>query len=582
MRKRIIGVILIMTLIMTLTGYLMPGSVFAAGEKWLTGWKYRVSLTIDASKIDSNLTNFPVLLSLGKSSGMNARDLSAIFTELGTSSGKIAVTTSDGATQCYVEVEKWDPVARQAVLWVKVPSISSSSNTVLYFYFDKNQSDNLSYVGVSGSSAARKVWDSGYKAVLHMGDNPSTAAGAFKDSTANSHNASAGSSGAVPVRTAGKIGDSLSFNGDDYIQIPDSDDFSVSTTGQLTISFWLSPKVQNMSTSDYVHFLGKGSAGSYEWAFRIYNADYAARPQSISIYHWNPSGGLGAGSRWDHSNIPNGAWVYVTGRFGRVNGSSDIAIFGNGVMADTDSYASYSIKPTNGTAPLKIGTRSNDSYLNGRIDEFRVSSVARSNAWIKASFYSEGNQLVSCGIIESSAVQTVPVSTTGTTPTPTTTPTPSSSTTSATFGLQNGNITYNQAANALQAMRFLNTAGTGVLTKLELLVKDTTPQGKVRLGIYEDSNGKPGTLLLDAGEAAVVNGWVSIPNLSLPVTGNRYYWLAFNLQYVNTVSYQSGQPANSHYRVNGFSYGALASTFPSGSLANNNQYVMRATVAVTQ
>lgn len=582
MKERIIGAILIVTLILTLAGSFMSSSAFAAGEKWLTGWKYRVSLTIDASKINSNLTNFPVLLSLGKSSGMNSQDLSAIFTELGTSSRKIAVTTSDGVTQCYVEIEKWDPVTRQAILWVKVPSISSSSNTVLYFYFDKNQPDNMIYAGETGTDAARKVWDSSYKAVLHMGDNPSTATGAFKDSTINSHNGSAGSSSAVPSRMAGKIGDSQSFNGDDYIQIPDSDDFSVSTTGQLTVSFWLSPNVQNMSTSDYVHFLGKGSAGSYEWAFRIYNANYSDRPQSISIYHWNPTGGLGAGSRWDHSNIPNGSWVYVTGRFGRVDGSSDISIFGNGVRADTDSYASYSIKPTNGSAPLKIGTRSNDSYLNGRIDELRLSSVARSDAWIKASFYSEGNQLVSCGTVESQSNTTPSGSTPVPTPSPSPSTTPSPSTSISVFGLQSGNSTYDQAANALQAMRFLNTTGTGNLTKLELLVSDTTPQGKVRMGVYEDNNGIPGRLLLDAGETSVNNGWVSISNLNLLVTGNKYYWLAFNLQTTNTVRYQSSQPANSHYRVNGFSYGALASTFPSGSLINNNQYVMRATVAVTQ
>ena len=108
----------------------------------------------------------------------------------------------------------------------------------------------------------------------------------------------------------------------------------------------------------------------------------------------------------------------------------------------------------------------------------------------------------------------------------------------------------------LDAMRFQNTAGTGTLTKLEILFDDTTPNGKVRLGVYADNGGVPGSLLLDAGEVTVANGWVSISGLSLPVTQNTYYWLAFNLQSANGVRYQSGQPAGSHYWGK-YTYGAV-------------------------
>ena len=36
----------------------------AGGESWLTGWSYRKQLTIDETKVDDNLTNFPVLVKL--------------------------------------------------------------------------------------------------------------------------------------------------------------------------------------------------------------------------------------------------------------------------------------------------------------------------------------------------------------------------------------------------------------------------------------------------------------------------------------------------------------------------------------
>jgi len=66
--------------------------------------------------------------------------------------------------------------------------------------------------------------------------------------------------------------------------------------------------------------------------------------------------------------------------------------------------------------------------------------------------------------------------------------------TNATFGLNDGNNTSSQAANILNAMRFQNTVRTGTLIKLEILFNDSTPTGKVRLGVYTDNNGTPGNL----------------------------------------------------------------------------------------
>jgi len=149
-----------------------------------------------------------------------------------------------------------------------------------------------------------------------------------------------------------------------------------------------------------------------------------------------------------------------------------------------------------------------------------------------------------------------------------------------TFGLNNGNSTWNESQNYLNAMRFQNTAGTGRLTKLEIFFNDSTPNGNVRLGVYADNNGRPGTLLLDAGVVVVANGWVSITGLNLAVTQNTYYWLCFDLQSANVVVYQNGQVSNSHYYV-ALIYGALPSTYPlTGAGYNNNQYVIRATVSL--
>jgi hypothetical protein len=152
----------------------------------------------------------------------------------------------------------------------------------------------------------------------------------------------------------------------------------------------------------------------------------------------------------------------------------------------------------------------------------------------------------------------------------------------ATFGLDNGNATWGESSDILNVMRFQNTAGTGTLTQLELMFNDSSPNGMVRLGIYADNNGMPGSLLLDAGEVEVQNGWVSIDGLSLSVTENTYYWLAYNMENPNDVRYQTGRPSASH-RWATVSYGAFPNQYPvSSSGNNNNQYIMRATVTVDE
>jgi hypothetical protein len=127
-----------------------------------------------------------------------------------------------------------------------------------------------------------------------------------------------------------------------------------------------------------------------------------------------------------------------------------------------------------------------------------------------------------------------------------------------------------------------NSAGTGYLTKLELQFNTSAPSGKVRMGVYADNNGKPGNLLLDAGEAAVANGWVAISNLHLPVTLNVYYWLAFDMQNTNSVKFLSSASNTAKiakYNVSS-TYGALPGTFNlTGSSSNTSPYVMRATVS---
>ncbi|MCR4394503.1 MAG: DUF2341 domain-containing protein, partial [Dehalococcoidales bacterium] len=186
---------------------------------------------------------------------------SFIFDELSNyeSRKKIAITTGDGISQCYVEIEKWDAAHAQAVLWVKIPRISDTENTDLFLYYDKDHPDNDDYVGDIDSIPAKNVWDNDFKLVMHLGENGDGVIDEYKDSTLNGNNGTGGvrNSARVPFSGNGIAGEGQDFNGD-YIEIPDSDDFSIPTEGALTISFWMSPADYNIpGYGEYVGIMGK-------------------------------------------------------------------------------------------------------------------------------------------------------------------------------------------------------------------------------------------------------------------------------------------------------------------------------------
>ncbi len=143
---------------------------------WLPGWDRRIQLTIDSGDIDGALTDFPVMVYLSASSGLNSRDVSAVFDELTSDANrlKIAVTTSDGLTECYVEIKTWDDANEKAWLFVRVPSVASGSDTVLYLYYDADHADNTTYVGDPNSAVAETVWGSTCHFISHMKDDPDT------------------------------------------------------------------------------------------------------------------------------------------------------------------------------------------------------------------------------------------------------------------------------------------------------------------------------------------------------------------------------------------------------------------------
>ena len=206
------------------------------------------------------------------------------------------------------------------------------------------------------------------------------------DATANKHN---GAFHGTPTyhETGGikqDIDTAVKLDGrSSYIEIPNSKDFSQLSSGQgLTAEAWIRPDVLVFAgeTNDpHVHWLGKGDAGQYEWAFRFYSKE-STRPNRISAYIWSPSGGLGAGAYFQDVLNP-GEWIHVVACYDpgdETSPTAGVSIYRNGVLRGGPStqpgalYREYNVRPASGSAPLRLGTRDLKSFLIGALDEVAI------------------------------------------------------------------------------------------------------------------------------------------------------------------------------------------------------------------
>lgn len=364
---------------------------------WLSDWAKRIKITVDHADIDNDLDYIPFLVYLSASSGNNSRDVSGVFDELTSDANryKIAVTTSDGTTQTYCEIEKWVDADEKAWLWVQA-NLSSSTDTVLYLYYDSTKSDNTTYIGEPDTTAAANVWrqDGVDKFVIvdHMQDDPNTSS--TRDSTYQ-NNDGAKKAANEPIEAATTLGDGQDFDGDaDYISYTNTASlqyapFTLEAVVEITSS---PPSVAGYIMGKFDHTVGKGYAfwhygGGGDSKFYI---QHGASPASWAITAISTNA----------YTTPGIYYVAAT------NDGSTTRLFVDGVEVGTT--VGGAMTPDTATA-LQVGRgRSQNNYTwNGAIDEVRVSVIARSATWIKASNESIIDDLVGFGteeqIVEGSA-----------------------------------------------------------------------------------------------------------------------------------------------------------------------------------
>lgn len=340
-------------------------------------WAKRIEITIDHNDIDASLEDFPVLIYLSSLSGINGKDITCVFDEIGANSKKIAVVLSDGVTQCYVEIEKWDAGSEEAWLWVKVPNISHTEDTVLYLYYDNTQSDNTTYVGDPNSAPAENVWDANFKFVSHMRDDPDTSH--IRDSTGNNNDGMKKGADEPVVTTSGKINDAQDFDGgDDFITVTDADSLDLPT--DFTLECWI--KRETQTTYDMILTKGPDTQENYQWRMDANNT-------ALVLIHQKSEGGIQQYT--SNAVVTTGAWNQI----GVVlESGGNVVFYRNGIACGTSAQVGTLVA---NVSDLLIGKRNDGHNFDGMICEIRISDIVRTASWMKATYETGRDHLINWG-----------------------------------------------------------------------------------------------------------------------------------------------------------------------------------------
>jgi RHS repeat-associated protein len=483
---------------------LLAAGLRAQSPPWYNAsWTYRTPITINNSRVagSSNLTNFPVLISLSSDSNL--------VSYAQTTGNDILFTDSSGTNKLNHEIEKYVSSTGQLIAWVQVPTVSVSANTVIYMYYGNASAGN--------QQNPTGAWDSNYKAVFHFANGTGLNT---NDSTSNADNAMAGS-GVSAV--TGEIGGGAGLNG--------------TTTGALSFSQALNSSTFTVEAWVYTTALDPAEEGQPFFYQGTGSSDVGT---TCGAYGSNGSnavgaffyaGGAGVGSA---QNVwPINQWVHVV----CVSNNLALTIYVSGVSVATGTGGAA---PSNN--PSYMGKWYNFSsaarYLDGNIDEVRVSNIARSAGWIAteynnqsspSTFYSVGSQQNDSGNTVTITVTTAPA------------------------GL------------------LLTVNGTGCTAPCDY---QWTPGSNQTIGVSSPQSGPPGTQYLYANwsDGGAQSHSITVPSSPTTYTAN------FSTQYYLTTVASSGgsispssewvnsgagvsvsASANSGYQFTGFS-GALAGT----------------------
>ena len=308
------------------------------------------------------LTDFPVLVRVAEGSpeGFSYADCQK--------SGGADLRFADAAGNLLAsEVDTWN-TSGTSLIWVKVPALTSTTKITAYYGWDKAPNVDSS-----------KVWDANYVGVWHLGESAlplkesSGVSTPFSRATGDFQ-----SNPSAFFAAPGVIGECFKLNGGSAnCAIFAADDPDLTGFQNLTMEFWIR---QDATFSYSMSLLGKAATGSSDYSYRSY---LAANTKDLEmLFSYNGTAGT-LSYKWTFPAL--NTWYYYAFAY-------DHATHTRLIRRDGSTIGNYTTQTFGGpifdsNAELSLGGAiSGTTPFKGQIDELRLSKIARSESWLKATY----------------------------------------------------------------------------------------------------------------------------------------------------------------------------------------------------
>jgi hypothetical protein len=267
------------------------------------------------------------------------------------------------------ELEYYDGSTGSLIAWVKIPTLSILTNTIIYMEYGNP--------GISGPTENKvAVWDSHYKGVYHLNQRPRSD-GKIYDSTINALNLTPQSGNPDSNRVPAAVGYGLKFRGWDYLI--SSKNLSLSNGGKFTYETWVKSSSYWGGRQAMVSIQDGNTHGS-----RTLTSYDSPMGMGVQFYY----DGIPHTYRTANSQ-PNNAWVHLVARYD----GSKLECFVNGVKTQFTSYPGWG--SVAGLVTLGVW-RGETGWLNwflteGYMDEVRISDDVRDSCYIQTTYTNQSD-----------------------------------------------------------------------------------------------------------------------------------------------------------------------------------------------
>jgi len=339
-----------------------------------TNWGRSCKLTIQQDKVPGNLTNFPVLLTEANLPS-EMFDTDGLYPALNGGGDIRFSSDAAGITQLACEVVTFtnDSTSEsKAEIWVKIPSIDSTADTDFYIWYNKaGETQPVE----SDTFGKHNVWDSNFKFVQHMNQDPSGSSPQMIDSTINSNDGISDGTMSSEDLVVAKVGNGVQFDGiDDKINC--GHDPSIQLELGCTLSAIV--KFDMIDVPNAIIDTCNNDSLYQGIDFRMLGVGNLL---FISVGDGGGTFSADRRSKTGTTAISQDVYYHVTAT---ITDYTDMEIYIDGTN-DGGTYSGTGGPISYDSNDLSLG-KTTQFFLSGILDEVQLSNIVRSADWIKTSY----------------------------------------------------------------------------------------------------------------------------------------------------------------------------------------------------